>query len=211
MGELLVRVTRLSVLLIIATGAPLLLYGYGALRLWMGQSFAASSVAILHVLVLANMVRLIGLPYSAMVVGTGKQWLASWAPVCEAAINFIASIVLAKHVGAIGVAYGTLIGSFVSIAVIFTVCLRKTRNTLKVDSRALTVNGLLRPGVAIVPMLVFLPYWWTNHAPRLSGAMYGLVDLMTMVLLLVGLDINKRNIREFSNFVLRRPVDLGAL
>ncbi len=210
MGELLVRVTRLSVLLIIATGAPLLLYGYGALCLWMGQSFAVSSVPILHVLVLANMVRLIGLPYSAMVVGTGKQWLASLAPVCEAAVNFIASIVLARHIGAIGVAYGTFIGSFVSIAIIFTVCLRATRNTLNADLRTITGSGLLKPGVAVIPILVVLPYWWTNHAPELSRTMYGLVDLLTVVLLLIGLDINKRRIHEFRSFIMKRPASLGA-
>jgi O-antigen/teichoic acid export membrane protein len=204
MGEILVRATQISVLIVVASGVPLLLYGFHALRFWMGQDFAASSVSILQVLVLANMIRFIGLPYSAMLLGTGKQWFATVAAVGEAGSNFIASIFLAKHIGAIGVAYGTLVGALVSIALIFTVCRGATRKTLDVKISVLARHGVLRPGISIIPVLLVFPLWWTNHAPPFHYGMLGLVDFATVILLVFGLGLNKGSIVQAYNFV-RNP------
>ncbi len=74
----------------------------------------ARTVAFLRVLLLASVVRNICLPYATMLVATGRQNVAVAGATAEAVVNVTCSILLAHRIGAMGVAYGTLIGSFVT-------------------------------------------------------------------------------------------------
>jgi O-antigen/teichoic acid export membrane protein len=164
MGGILARTTRYSTMLLLLTGLPLLVYGLPLLRLWVGPSYAVQSVRYLQILVLANMVRNLCLPYATMVAATGKLREATAAPVLEAIVNLLCSISLARRFGAAGVAFGTLIGSFVSISLHFTISMKLTQNALAISRTRLLLAGLVRPAIVALPSLLLLPLWWSSSS-----------------------------------------------
>lgn len=127
LSALLLRSTRIGVLLLLLSGLPLIFYSKEILGLWLGAQYAQSGAPILALLVVANMIRLIGVPYSSILVGTGQQRLILLSPLAEGISNLMASLYLGAHLGAIGVAYGTLVGSIVGISLNIFYNLKKTK------------------------------------------------------------------------------------
>lgn len=150
LGRLLVSSTRYGILILLAMAIPLVLGGYYVLRLWAGADYAAHSTLILQVLVLANVIRLSALPYSTLLLGTGQQSKVIISPLAEGFTNLTASIAGAYFLGAIGVALGTLIGAFVSVALHFFYNLPRTE-LIAVDRRRLVRDGAMRPLLCVLP------------------------------------------------------------
>lgn len=153
MGNVLARTMRYSTTLLLLTGLPLLVYGYTALHVWVGPVYASHCVGYLRILVLGNMIRILCAPYATMVVGVGKVWEATGAPVVEAVINLGLSLYLARHLGAIGVAYGTLAGAVASVTMHFLVSMRFTQDKLAVSRVSLLLQSVLRPAIVALPSL----------------------------------------------------------
>jgi O-antigen/teichoic acid export membrane protein len=130
-----------------------------------------------------------------MVIGTAKQWVATLSPICEAVVNFTVSLILVQKIGAVGVAWGTLIGAFVSIGLHFTVSMYYTRDKLAISRRRLVVRGVLLPLAAAIPTALAVRYWWgTNAIPTLSPLAWTALALSTAALLwFVTLDSYARN------------------
>lgn len=159
MGELLIRATRLGAAVLLAFGLPLLIGGYPLLTLWLGSSYAAKSFLFLEILVVGNIFRQLSFPYALFIVATGKQRYATVAPVAEAIVNIILSVLLARRYGAIGVAVGTLIAAFVGLAAHASISMRYTQATIAVHRLRLLTQGVLRPACSILPTLLILPFW----------------------------------------------------
>ena len=115
LGAILISATRYGMLILLATALPMVAGARLILRIWVGGGYAAHGAAILQVLVAANVVRLAALPYATLLLGTNQQRKVIFSPLAEGVVNLFASILLAYFMGAIGVAIGTLIGSFVGI------------------------------------------------------------------------------------------------
>lgn len=173
MGEILSRATRYSTILLIVSSLPLLVGGYWILRLWVGSVYAQESIGFLRILVLANVVRNFCQPYSSMLVATGNQRIAIGGALCEAAVNVVASVLLVQHIGAIGVAYGTFLGSFVSVGMHFAVNMHFTYARFTVTRAALFFVGILRPLVVAIPSALLAGSWWRNTAPALTPLVWG--------------------------------------
>jgi len=152
-GELVISSTRLSVLLLILTGIPMFIYAGPIIRLWIGQRYVASGAPLLSVLVLSTLIRLIGAPYSLVMVAAGQQTYLKVSPLTEGISNFIASIVLGALYGAIGVALGTLLGSLVSIASHFWYSMPRTNAAINFSRRKFVVSGVLSPLLWTSPLL----------------------------------------------------------
>jgi O-antigen/teichoic acid export membrane protein len=201
MGDILLRTTRYSTILILLSGLPVLVGGYLILRLWVGTTYALNSVEFLRVLLLANILRNFCAPYATMVVATARQRVATAAAITEGLVNLVASVWLARHHGAMGVAMGTLLGSVASLAMHFGVSMHYTRN-LAVSRLDLFVRGLLRPAAMAIPSVLLLRYWWLKGAPVLSIQAW-LVWAVTSLLLtwFVSMTTKDRNllVREVSN------------
>ena len=90
-------------------------FGPFLLQLWVGQHYAALAYPIMQVLMLAQLLRLIPSAYCTMLIATGQQQNAIGNSIVEAVVNVIASVIGAWYFGAIGVAYGTLIGAVVAL------------------------------------------------------------------------------------------------
>lgn len=159
MGALLTRTTRYGTLLMCALALPLFIGGYPLLTLWLGHGYASRSLIFLEVLVLANAIRQLGYPYALMVVGMGKQRLATVAPVTEAVVNFAISVWLAHRMGAVGVAIGTLAGSVIGIVAHLGISMYLTRGVIHIQRLRFIQMAFLRPLVCIVPTLALLPFW----------------------------------------------------
>ena len=105
-------------------------------------------------LLVANMIRLIGAPYSTILVAAGQQSYIKISPLSEGISNFLASIALGYFLGGIGVAIGTLIGSFFSLGSHFFYSIPKTRSAIAISRRDLVLSGVLAPLFWTCPMIL---------------------------------------------------------
>jgi O-antigen/teichoic acid export membrane protein len=161
MGELVAKVTRYSTLILLLTGLPLIVFGYPILRLWVGEQYALHTLPYLRILVGANIIRNLCAPYATVIVATDRQSAAIGAAVSEAVVNLSSSIYLAGRYGAIGVAIGTVLGAFVSVALHFGITMRFTHRTLAISRLGLFGKGMLQPAIIAIPSLVMLPLGWS--------------------------------------------------
>lgn len=156
MGNLLVRTTRYGVLTLLLSGLPLIVCGLPILRLWVGPDYAVHTFRYLQILVLANVIRNLCAPYANMICGVGRQETALITAISEAAVNLGSSLYLASRMGAVGVALGTLIGSLVSVSLHFVITMHYTRATIAAPRGRLLLEGLLHPGIILVPSFALL-------------------------------------------------------
>ncbi len=182
MGQFLLRSTRYSTVILLATGLPLLVAGLPLLTLWVGRTYALNSILFLQVLLIANIIRNLGAPYSTMVVATSRQKFGTISAVTEAVVNLTCSILLARRYGAIGVAAGTLIGSFAGVALHFAVTMHYTRDAFAVTRLTLFVQGILRPFIMAIPTLLLAARWWNSSLPLTSPQTWVLWSASTCLL-----------------------------
>jgi len=171
MGQLLTRTTRYSTIILQLTGLPLLVGSYPILRLWVGPDYALHATYYLRILMLASILRNLCGPYATMIVATARQNIATAAAVAEAIVNLTSSILLARRYGAIGVAFGTLLGSFVSLGMHFGFSMRFSKN-LAVSRSRLFLEGIARPFAIAIPSAVLLPYWWFSGVPHMNALVW---------------------------------------
>ncbi len=156
MGQFLSISTRLSMVGLLLTGLPFLVVGHLILRVWVGPVYAQHSTPFLHILIVANIIRSSCAPFSTIVLATGQQKVATASPVTEGIINLVASVWLVQHLGALGVALGTLIGACAGVAVHFAVSMRFTQSRIGIAPGDLFLQGMLRPSALALPSIPFL-------------------------------------------------------
>ena len=154
LGELTVIATRMSVLLLLWSGLPLLIYSAPVLRLWVGREFVGPGRPILIVLVIANLVRLIGAAYATIVIATGQQRFIYVSPLAEGIGNLGASLLLGFRYGAIGVALGTLFGAGIGLAAHLLYSMPRTRPVLDFERSRYLLSGVILPALATAPLIV---------------------------------------------------------
>jgi O-antigen/teichoic acid export membrane protein len=203
MGVILTRITRYSNTLLLVTGLPLVVCGFPILRIWVGSEYALHSLTYLRILVTANIVRNLCAPYATMIAATGKQGAVIIAPIFEAVVNLGSSIYLAGRFGAIGVAFGTLLGSFVSVALHFVVSMQLTRKTLAVSRTQLFLTGLSRPAIVAIPSLILLPLWWSSFWMASRPSMEILWGFSTLLFAWFG-SLNPEERNKLTRFIRNR-------
>ena len=154
LGKLLVKGTRYSLITLILTSFPLVIGAEWILNLWVGPKYAASTTPILQLLVIANVIRQSGFPFSLLAIATGQQSLIIITPFIEGVINVMISIFLSSKIGAKGAAIGTLIGGVISIALHITYNLPKTTK-IKASPKKIFFEGFLRPLSCLIPCILF--------------------------------------------------------
>lgn len=157
-GQLLLKSTRLGVLLLMVTGLPLIAFAPLLIKLWIGPQFAQEGGRVLTILVIANMIRLTGTPYASILLGTGEQKQIILSPISEALTNLFASIALGWKFGAIGVAWGTLIGGAVGLVFAFVYSIARTKTHIRVTQIELFSKGVFTPSAVMIPT-AFLAAW----------------------------------------------------
>jgi O-antigen/teichoic acid export membrane protein len=194
MGDLLVRITRYTTVGLLLTGLPLVVCGLPILRVWVGPEYALHTLMYLRVLVFANVIRNLCIPYATMVTATGRQAAAIGSAVVEALVNLGSSIYLASRYGAIGVALGTVLGAFVGVSLHFAMSMHFTQQTLAISRSKLFLKGMLHPAIIALPSLVLLPLWWSPTHMSLSVRWVMAGGISTLVFAWWGgLNKNERN------------------
>lgn len=152
-GQLLIDASRVSTRLLIGLGLLAVLAAPAFLSLWIGPRMGAMALPYFWVLLAANGVRLFLAPYSTILMGTGEHKWATVTTLTEGVTNLIASVVLGRMFGAIGVAYGTLIGAFVGIgmALLFTF---PRASRIDCDRRKYLAEGFLAPAICFLPAVI---------------------------------------------------------
>jgi len=169
LGRLLISSTRYGMLSLLAMALPLLFAGRVILQVWAGPDYATHSTLILQVLVLANVIRLCGLPYATLLLGTGQQGRVIISPLAEGVTNLASSIVGAYYFGAIGVALGTLSGAFVSVGSHLLYNMPRTA-LISIDRPRFVKDGLLRPLMCVAPFVLLLPIRSASLSVQMSFA-----------------------------------------
>jgi O-antigen/teichoic acid export membrane protein len=154
LGKLVITSTRLGLLLLILTGIPTVIYAGPILRLWIGPQYVNGGTPLLVMLIIANNIRLIGFPYSVILIAAGQQKYVMISPLAEGISNLVASVLLGVHFGALGVAAGTLIGSFVSVIAHLFYSMARTRNAIALSRRKFVISGVVYPLLLTSPLTV---------------------------------------------------------
>jgi O-antigen/teichoic acid export membrane protein len=160
MGNLVICATRISVLILVLTGIPILMYAKPILRLWIGPQFADVGAPLLQILVLANIIRLIGAAYSVVLIAAGQQNYIKVSPLSEGISNFIFSVILGSLMGAIGVAIGTLAGSIISVASHLWYSMPRTKSVIQFSRRDFLIDGVLWPLLWTSPLVLAAATSW---------------------------------------------------
>lgn len=153
MARVLFRTTRLSVALLLWIAVPLMIGMPLFLRLWVGADYATHTLALGEILVGAQLVRLTLMPYCMIGFSAGEQSKMLIAPGVEAVVNVALSLLLVRSMGATGVALGTLIGTFVLIALHFWNSMAHT-HSMAFRKRDLLLHGILPPVAWALPVAV---------------------------------------------------------
>jgi O-antigen/teichoic acid export membrane protein len=111
-------------------------------------------------------------PYATMVVATCRQRVATAAAVTEGIVNLASSVWLVQHIGALGVASGTLLGAVAGVAMHFAVSMRYTQATLTISRVQLFVQGMLRPAAIAIPSILLWARWWRAESPSMTMYLY---------------------------------------
>jgi O-antigen/teichoic acid export membrane protein len=186
LGRMTLSSTQIGVLLLIFMGMPLLLFADPLMTVWVGRQYALSAHGLLLVLVIANMVRLVGAPYSVVLIGAGQQRLVTISPLFEGFSNLAASIILGMKFGAIGVAWGTFIGAVVGMAGHIFYNIPRTYPVIRLRPVEFFFRGIALPALAGVPFLVALRW------PSLRPSPEALLLLIALYAALIGAVLYRR-------------------
>jgi O-antigen/teichoic acid export membrane protein len=208
LGRLLIAATRYGMLTLLGSGLPLILLARPLLTVWVGPVHAGPTAILLQVLVIANIIRLAGVPYAMLLIGTGQQRLVLITPLVEGFSNLLVSVAAGALLGAVGVALGTLIGSTIGmLAHIFY-------NIPRTQGIAATPLAYLRAGIGR-PVVCTLPALLLAACVLILGEVLPLMILLPGFVLAAttsavlcwqwGLD---RSERERLSALLRRPLKL---
>lgn len=160
LGTLVVSATQASVLLLILTGAPIFAYAGPIIRVWIGQRYVAAGIPLMAVLIVATVIRLIGAPYSLVIVAAGQHSYVKVSPLAEGISNFIASVALGSAFGAVGVAWGTLIGSVIGVGSHLWYSMPRTAPVIGFSRKHLIATGVLLPLLCTSPLMAVAVAAW---------------------------------------------------
>jgi O-antigen/teichoic acid export membrane protein len=178
LGNLLTKSTRYGMLLLLITGIPLIIGAKWILTLWVGVEYATHTSSLLQVLVLANIVRLSGLPYATLVVATGQQKVILLSPLVEGISNFLFSAFSTPLIGAMGAAVGTMFGAVISIGFHLIYNMPRTINILV--NRKLLIESGLRPLMCAVPGIILYLIFYSFPSINITSSL--ILILLTVLI-----------------------------
>ena len=124
--------------------APLLV------RAFAGESYVSKTTLILRVLIVANLIRNTGAALGVVMVATGEHRKAYLPPAAEALANFSFSILLGSLYGAVGIAYGTVIGALTTL-ILYVAVIFPRFTAFRPNRGEFLKEGVLKPAAIFVP------------------------------------------------------------
>lgn len=153
LNRVLLNSTRYGTLLLCWIGIPTVILARPLMSIWLGRDFASHSFPLLQVLLIANMVRLTFLPYATVITGVNQHNKIAIVGLAEGLINIVFSVFFGQRFGAIGVAFGTLIGAAASVLMHLSYSMSVT-DSVSVKRSELLGRGFLLPFLSFAPWLL---------------------------------------------------------
>lgn len=153
---LLERSTRICLITIVLSVAPIFLFSHQILTLWLGRSYADQATLILRLLLVGQAIRLVSTPYATLLLATNNHRVARLPALAEAFSNTTAAILLGIEFGADGVACGVIVGAVVGQAMSVFYNYPRTRDVVG-DGRLLVRKAIVVPLMCFIPMAFILP------------------------------------------------------
>jgi O-antigen/teichoic acid export membrane protein len=204
LGDAVVKLTRWSGAILVLMALPLLSGMSIFLRIWVGSNYAVHTLPIGMVLVTSVIVREHLRPYTVTVLCAGRQARTLVAFFVESIVNVIFSLLLVHRIGAIGVAFGTLIGAFAGVGMHFLVSMRLTSDVVHIDRGRLVWEGMMRPLVCgAVGYLLIMEIETQVSSPAYRFIVIALVTAAVAVVLFRW-NFKSHEREEISRLVLRR-------
>jgi O-antigen/teichoic acid export membrane protein len=170
--------TGLKNLYIVCTGLALLLglplcLGFALLgkqfvALWMGKEYAFSAT-VLAVLVIPQFTSMPQYSSSLVLASMAKHKILAFIAIGEGILNLILSIVLARKLGVIGVAWGTVIPHLLTTGIVIPLY---TLRVLDMSVSEYLRSAVLRPVLCAVPVGA-LCYVFSAAVPSASWGVFG--------------------------------------
>ena len=182
LGRMVSATTRIGMVLLLATGLPLVFGARELLRFWVGPAYSQHAVPLLQLLIVANIIRICISPYIITMISTGEQRRIILVPLLEGVVNLISSLIAGYYWGAIGVAFGTLLGALVSLGGHLLYTIRQSA-AIELRAGAYFRESLLRPTICALPFMLVatlwsvlghsLPAWFSISSVAIGGVMTG--------------------------------------
>lgn len=180
---LMLRATRIGVFTLCLFGIPLIAASATLITLWVGKQFVSDTLPVLYILTAAVIIRQSGLAFALVTVGIGKQNLILVSPLIGGVVNLAISILATIQFGAIGAAFGTLIGGVVEIGLHIYYNLPRI-SEFTISSNDFLRRGLLGPLASLSPVIVAVVSWLLWGSPTQHLLLSVLMGVISALLLL---------------------------
>ena len=134
--------------------------GKDVLKLWVSAEYVTDVYLILTVILIAHSIRNALMPFSIFLIAIAEQKKAFVPAVIEGVVNLCASLYLGSRLGAIGIAYATLIGATAGVLASFILVVGKT-HVLTISRTRFFTHILLLPFFSLI--ILFLISLKVHH------------------------------------------------
>jgi O-antigen/teichoic acid export membrane protein len=139
--DLYLKITKISVAIMVPTGIFFFLFGHPFINLWAGEeNFVGTNIFL--VFIGMNILHAIGTPSGLVLQGIGKNKEFMYSEMIHAGLNIILSIILIQKIGLFGLALGTLFSNLCTTAWFIPLFLCKF---LKLPIKKYILSGILPP------------------------------------------------------------------
>jgi O-antigen/teichoic acid export membrane protein len=184
LGKLLISSTRYATITLIITSLPLILGGKYLLTAWVGENYAANTILLMQLLIIANFIRQLGAPYAIVTMAVGEQKLIMLSPIIEGIVNVSISIVLVNRIGVVGVAIGTITGGLISVLAHLFYNLPRTKGIKLINTSPL-ISAVCKPLTSIFPAIVlFVVQLQISSSYNILDIVLSFVSLALCILIL---------------------------
>lgn len=199
LNALIIKMGRISVLLL-SSGSTVLVFGaYWILDLWLGPDYARSGATLLAVIAIAQATRHLGVTYTMALIGMGQQSRLILFPLIEGLASFLLAIVWVQYYGAIGVGFAMIAASVLGAGLMLMQGAARDRLP-SFRSSHFVIHAMLVPAV---PLFISAAMLW---AGAIQAMTFSAAVLAVVVILAVGavLALNKSDIAMMQNMLSRR-------
>ncbi|SFS16779.1 Membrane protein involved in the export of O-antigen and teichoic acid [Granulicella pectinivorans] len=157
--QLHVRGTQLVLLVTYPIVITLVIRGDTLLCLWIGDRFSVEATRVLQILAIAAALMLANASVNGIALALDRQKTLAIVTLAEGLANLLLSLILVKHIGVLGVAFGTMIPTIATSLFFWPRYLCKL---VHMPTFVYVRDGWLRPVLAMLPFL-FVSHWAEMH------------------------------------------------
>lgn len=206
--RLLIHGTRAALLVSLPIEAALFFRGHTFIRLWMGAQYAQPSGTVMQILLLSVIFSSANVTSGGIVYGMEKHKRIAWWAIAEGAANFILSIILVRHIGIYGVAWGSAIPSVLIELLLWPAYICRL---VQVPVRTYLWQAWGRTSMAILPFALACALVERFWVPRnLAVFFLQIAVLLPLVPLAIAVIFREEAVTQFQGWMKRRRAFNGV-